>query len=104
MTAALITASGGGWPIILGAIVVADANTGFFEHGFQDQQILNWTTKQPGSTTSRNYAMGTFRTTEDQIPVLSPAIRSVYSAYFFRVGAFSPTNARGVTIDFLGPA
>ncbi len=102
VTGALIATSGD-WPLVVGAVgaaVVGGANTGFFQYGFQDQQILNWTTEQPGSASSRNYAMGAFRTTEDQLPVLSPPVGSVCSAYFFRVWASSPTNAGGVTIDF----
>jgi hypothetical protein len=99
VTAALIAASGG-WPIILGAIV-AGVNTGFFTYAFQDQQILNYTTEYMGPPTSRNYMMNAFKTTKDQVP-LSPVVSSVCSAFFFRVWAFSPTNAGGVKVELHG--
>lgn len=66
----------------------------------QDQQ-LNSTQEYYGPPTSRNYTMNAFKTTQDQIP-LSPVVSSVCSAYFFRVWAFSPTYAGGVTVDLHG--
>jgi hypothetical protein len=64
-------------------------------------EILNCTTEHIGPPTNREYAMNMFRTTTDQIP-LSTVVKSICSAFVFRVLPTTPNHCGLVSVDLNG--
>jgi hypothetical protein len=103
MFATSYTVLNGLMAFLYGPLIVAAGNSVVYPtvYRFLKDEQLNFTSESMGLPTSRNYTMNAFKTTQDQAP-LSPVVQSVCSAYFFRVAAYSPTNAGGVSVDLHG--